>query len=518
MMALENPKETKLARAPSQKGKRRFGTDITNVMGDNQQALGLLHCKSSSNLPQEPKLASKLSSKGVTSENSQCGENSTHMMIECTPLTNPGSEGPQGTCFHSAQLNHHFGLAAAPGHGPSSREIRQSYNSEEAERLGQPKKQKEFLKNRPGTEKMMEERASVPQISSTNRFISSHLASAHSAPNISSIIDGRMQCEQPKSIKNSTDKEDQDNVLEVAAFDEKNRHLPNSISEFLPSIFSFLRSSEVPFLRSLTYQLFCFFSFISAYVFCLCCWKATLYEKQGKNVMKSDYMRTFQNDISEKMRSILIDWLVDVHLKFKLKHETLFIMVNIIDRFLELHLINRGQLQLVGISALLIACKYEEIYSPEIKDLVYVTDHAYSREEVLQMEGLILSTLGFNLTAVSPLTFLERYADVSQTSEVARSLAKYILEFSLQNFKANIFLPSVRGSAALCLSRRWLGYEKPWPDYLEAYSKHSEAEMEVCLNVFAYTLINSEQCKLRAVKNKYSAPAYNAVAQLCVSS
>lgn len=233
--------------------------------------------------------------------------------------------------------------------------------------------------------------------------------------------------------------------------------------------------------------------------------------------MKNDYMRSFQNDISEKMRSILIDWLVDVHLKFKLKHETLFILVNIIDRFLELRQISRQQLQLVGISALLIACKYEEIYSPEIKDLVYVTDHAYTKEMVLQMEGLILSTLGFNLTSVSPLTFLERYADVSGTNQVTKNLAKYILEFSLQNFKANLFLPSMRASSALCLARRWLGYDSPWPDYLESYTKFSESQMENCLNIFAFTIMNSEQCKLKAVKNKYSSDSFGGVSRLGVS-
>lgn len=87
------------------------------------------------------------------------------------------------------------------------------------------------------------------------------------------------------------------------------------------------------------------------------------------------------------MRAILVDWLVDVHNKFKLLPETLFLTVNIIDRYLEKVVIKRSQLQLVGVSAMLIACKYEEIYAPEVKDFVYVTDKAYTREEVLRMEG-----------------------------------------------------------------------------------------------------------------------------------
>jgi len=78
------------------------------------------------------------------------------------------------------------------------------------------------------------------------------------------------------------------------------------------------------------------------------------------------------------MRAILIDWLTDVHLKFKLKPETLFLTVSIIDRFLQKISVQRQQLQLVGVTAMFIASKYEEIYSPEVKDFAYVTDKTYS--------------------------------------------------------------------------------------------------------------------------------------------
>ena len=119
-----------------------------------------------------------------------------------------------------------------------------------------------------------------------------------------------------------------------------------------------------------------------------------------------DYM-TKQRDINEKMREILLDWLVEVHLKFKMLPETLFITVNIIDRYLALVQVARSQLQLVGISALLIASKYEEIYPPEIKSFVYVTDNAYTKEDVLIMEENILSTLEYDLTYPSSYRYLQ---------------------------------------------------------------------------------------------------------------
>ena len=83
------------------------------------------------------------------------------------------------------------------------------------------------------------------------------------------------------------------------------------------------------------------------------------------------------------MRSILIDWLIEVHLKFKLLTETLFVTVAIIDRFLERQNVTKAKLQLVGVTALLIASKYEEIYPPEMKDFVFITDKAYTKQDVI---------------------------------------------------------------------------------------------------------------------------------------
>lgn len=82
------------------------------------------------------------------------------------------------------------------------------------------------------------------------------------------------------------------------------------------------------------------------------------------------------------MRAILVDWIIEVHLKFKLLPETLFITINLIDRYLSIVSIKRNSLQLVGVTAMFIASKYEEIYAPEVRDFVYITDNAYSKTEI----------------------------------------------------------------------------------------------------------------------------------------
>ena len=83
-----------------------------------------------------------------------------------------------------------------------------------------------------------------------------------------------------------------------------------------------------------------------------------------------------------KMRRKLIDWLIDVHMKFKLLPETLFLTVNIIDRYCERNQVKKKNYQLLGVTSMLIASKYEEIYPPELRDLVYICDKAYTENDV----------------------------------------------------------------------------------------------------------------------------------------
>ena len=97
------------------------------------------------------------------------------------------------------------------------------------------------------------------------------------------------------------------------------------------------------------------------------------------------YMKQ-QTEINESMRAILVDWLIDVHAKFRLLPETLFLTINLIDRYLSKTQGQKSRLQLVGVAALLIATKYEEIYPPTLKDLVYITDKAYSEKDIVTME------------------------------------------------------------------------------------------------------------------------------------
>lgn len=127
---------------------------------------------------------------------------------------------------------------------------------------------------------------------------------------------------------------------------------------------------------------------------------------ERKIKINPNYIDT-QNDISEKMREILIDWIINVHLKFKLLDETLFLTVILIDRYLEKVQISRNNLQLVGVASLFIASKFEEIYPPLIKSFIYITDNAYNKKELLDMERKILEIFEFDINYPSPLRYME---------------------------------------------------------------------------------------------------------------
>lgn len=225
-------------------------------------------------------------------------------------------------------------------------------------------------------------------------------------------------------------------------------------------------------------------------------------------------MTRSQRDINEKMRGILIDWIVDVHFKFKLRPETLFLTVNLIDRYLEKVTILRSKLQLVGVSAMLIACKYEEIYAPEIKDFVYITDKAYTKEEILQMEGNILNILEFNLTFTSSLNFLEKYAILMNLDEKMLMLAKYLLELALVEYKMISYSSSLMACSALYIINKFQKKSDLWPENISFSAQYSENELRQCSKEMLLILQNVEKCNLQAVKRKFSLPKFLEISKL----
>ena len=127
---------------------------------------------------------------------------------------------------------------------------------------------------------------------------------------------------------------------------------------------------------------------------------------------RMDYMKG-QSDITAKMRLILLDWLIEVHRKFALLQPTLFLCINLLDRYLSIENVHRSKLQLTGCCSMWMASKYHEIYAPEINDFVYISDNAFGAQDLIDFEQIMLTKLNFGLTIATPLSFAERYIQVA---------------------------------------------------------------------------------------------------------
>jgi cyclin B len=220
-----------------------------------------------------------------------------------------------------------------------------------------------------------------------------------------------------------------------------------------------------------------------------------------------------QTDINDKMRAILIDWLVEVHLKFKLMPETLFLTHNLIDRFLSKKVVTRKNLQLVGVTAMLLASKYEEIWAPEVRDFVYISDKAYTREQILDMEKQMLNTLGFHLTVPTPYQFLSRFYKAAGADKQFQLLASFIVESSLPDYSMLKFPASLTAAAATYVAMKTLG-KGEWNDVMVAHTRYTEADIRPCANAMARLQRKSATASLSAVHKKYSNPKFMEVARL----
>lgn len=230
-------------------------------------------------------------------------------------------------------------------------------------------------------------------------------------------------------------------------------------------------------------------------------------------LVSPNYM-TSQFDINERMRAILIDWLIEVHYKFELLEETLFLTVNLIDRFLELQTVIRKKLQLVGVTAMLIACKYEEVSVPTVEDFILITDKAYTRNEVLDMEKLMMNILQFNLSVPTPYMFMRRYLKAAHSDKKLELLSFYLVELCLVECRMLKYSPSLLAAAAIYTAQCSLYQFKQWTKTSEWYTSYSEEQLLECSRLMVTFHRKAGSGKLTGVYRKYSTWKYGCAAKL----
>ena len=151
-------------------------------------------------------------------------------------------------------------------------------------------------------------------------------------------------------------------------------------------------------------------------------------EKEYFNIYSYDSILEKQTDIKEQMRCILIDWLISLQNKFFKNIKTLFLTVNLIDRYLSQKQIFRTHFQLLGVTALFIACKYEEMYMNNINDFVDITAKAFDKYEILKMESELIDLVDFNLDLPLSLDFFGLLGSMYKFNKKEFKLGYFLLE------------------------------------------------------------------------------------------
>ncbi|XP_022220832.2 G2/mitotic-specific cyclin-B3 [Drosophila obscura] len=269
--------------------------------------------------------------------------------------------------------------------------------------------------------------------------------------------------------------------LDVEDFDKKNWDDPFQVSHYAMDIFNYLKTREPEF-------------------------------------PIDDYMPK-QIHLTTWMRTLLVDWMVEVQETFELNHETLYLAVKIVDLYLCREVINKEKLQLLGASAFFIACKYDERQPPLIEDFLYICDGAYNHDELVKMERETLRVINYDLGIPLSYRFLRRYARCAKVQMPTLTLARYILELSLMDYDTIGFSDSQMASAALYMALRMHAgvanlEQQTWTSTLVHYTGYQLADFAEVVPVLNAGLHRKPRATIKTIRNKYSHKIFHEVAKV----
>jgi len=234
-------------------------------------------------------------------------------------------------------------------------------------------------------------------------------------------------------------------------------------------------------------------------------------ERESKFIPRR-YME-HQTELTCDMRSVLVDWLVEVQESFELNHETLYSAVRLVDLYLSHTTVNKENLQLVGTTAMLISSKFEERCPPCVDDFLYICDDAYTRRDLICMEMSILKAVDFDIGLPLSYSFLRRYARVCKASMETLTLARFILETSLMDYDLLDVKDSLMAASALMLAFQMQNTSE-WSPTLQYYSSFTKEDLRETTHRLLSMLVKLQAKNLKTIRNKYSHKVFYEVAKI----
>ncbi|KAI3977802.1 hypothetical protein MKX01_040547 [Papaver californicum] len=191
-----------------------------------------------------------------------------------------------------------------------------------------------------------------------------------------------------------------------------------------------------------------------------------------------------QHEINERMRMIFVDWLIRVHSDFQLTPEVSYLAVRIFDRYLAMNLVLRKEeMQLVGITAMFIASKYEEVSAPKIDRFADITDNAYSTEQILAMEKSIVVKSRWILPFPATYHFLVRFLKAAEADEEMEKMVFFLAELGLMQYPMIKYCPSMLAASAVYAAQCTLMLSPMWNEMLKLHTGYSESQIIDCQKI-----------------------------------
>lgn len=215
---------------------------------------------------------------------------------------------------------------------------------------------------------------------------------------------------------------------------------------------------------------------------------------------------TMQQDINEKTRAVLVDWMIDISSsEFTLHSATLFLAVQMLDYLLGSIPIRKNQFQLVGCVCLLLASKFEEVTALTLEDLVTVADHCFTGEMLISMERTCIEALHFDISIPTRHYFLSRFALAACMTASEEMMANFLLEITLLDFSFNRAPASHVAAAVVHFTRQLMRPRKEviWTPTLKFHAQISEEELIPLVHSLRALHWGLEDSSFKAVLRKY---------------
>ncbi|PRP88577.1 hypothetical protein PROFUN_02988 [Planoprotostelium fungivorum] len=246
-----------------------------------------------------------------------------------------------------------------------------------------------------------------------------------------------------------------------------------------------------------------------------------LYTQEEEQLAHDNFMK-HQKEMTHYHRRVIVDWLADVCNEFQCVNETFFLSVKLLDRYLTLNRdVEKNDFQLVAVTCLSLAAKFEQGLSPSVAQLEEICDGAYAPEVIVDMEVSLLALLDFQVSLVHPMHFLRRYSRAAKCGYFAYNLSKYLCELSMTSAEHQLRKPSLLAAASVYAAQKMLGVEEPWTQQMTQYTSYQSPDVDKMGRQLLFLFVdqqhgskdkNKEPCN--ALFRKYSAADHYSVSKI----